>query len=290
MKRMGDNKDTKMAEETKNSEATFDYSKEQNKIQDAIGGSPTEGTDPVVEDEDKGALFLASMDEPINRTTPVTDLPDPNVNAEVSDSMSLHDNKKFAGKGFTSANEIYPNPSQDRHARAASKFDISKLDESMILDMPQIKAATFEIITMLELKPKDPAIRFRWANYKNFVSGNLARYYALGFQNASIDDIDVEKTPVHESMLEGSTVKYYDIILLKVSVLRLMELYKANMIKSVNRLIEHRERGLREANRDFASGLSAGDRANYNKLKEALGREPVEFFVPGAEESQVVTR
>lgn len=174
-----------------------------------------------------------------------------------------------------------------KHAKPASKIDLENLDESMIMDLPMIKAATFEIMDMLNLKPKDKTLRFRWGNCKNFVAGNLARYIALGYRMADIDDVDQSKVAVDPSMIEGTQVKYYDIILLKIPVIRLMELYKANIIKSVNRLARFKERGIKEANRQFASDLqsSPGLVNGYNKVKEALGGEdPVQFYSPGVKD------
>lgn len=278
--------------------AVFNYEEEQKTIQaslDAaklsqIDSSITEGvgsdvtTSGTAEEIGDHAAFL-TYDE---------DKDDP--------GLTLHPKGAFAGQGFTPANEVntdkrpvqrqQPNVplNNKRVAKPATEIDLANLDESKILDMPQIKAATFEILSMLDLKPKDPAIRFRWANYKNNVAGNLARYYALGFENALLADVDTDRSPVHESMVDGTQVKYYDIVLLKVNVIRLMELYKANIIKSVNRLVKHRERGLKEANREFTDGLTGRDKSNYNKMRDQLQKEPVEFFTPGVEESQVVGR
>src|SRR5215831_6399939 len=209
----------------------FNYDKEQSKVQEAIGG-----TEP---DDDVTPTFLVD-EEQIDR------------------GMTLNKQEEVEGAGLTPLNRVDTQVRQQRsginyevvetkRAQPATPVDLSNLDESMILDMPQIKAATFEVIDMMSLKPKDPAIRFRWANYKNFTSGNLGRYYALGFKNASPDDIDMEKTPVDPSMIEGTQIKWYDVILIKINVIRLMELYKSNIIKSVNRLVKHRERGVKEA-------------------------------------------
>lgn len=237
-------------------------------------------------------------------------------------TMTLNDEKLYEGRGLEPANLIKEKEGQEfkdardikpkqerlnaktkkvldkeieeannkRVAKPATELDLENLDESKIMDMPEIRAASFEIITLLDLKPKDKSMRFRWANYKNAVSNNLARYLALGYQIASIDDVDIERTPVHESMIEGGQIKYYDILLLKIPVMRLMALYKSNIIKSVNRLAKSREKGLREANREFMDRLNnEGLGGQYNMAKAKLGgRNPVEFYTPGVEESQLV--
>jgi hypothetical protein len=171
--------------------------------------------------------------------------------------------------------------------RPATEVDIENLDESHIANMPEIKAATFEIIDMLNLKPKDKTIRFRWANFKNYVAGNLSRYFSLGYSIASIDDVDIQRTPVDPSMIEGTQVKYYDIVLIKIPVIRLMELYKANIVKAANRLIKSRERGIREAQRAFVNEVQQSGKlqGGYNKMREQMqGEEPVVFYTPGVEE------
>ncbi len=240
-------------------------------------------SDVLNEDQDKGPVFIYDDDD-----TPPT--------------MTSVPQETYEGRGMTPANEITEAPSRrvrrtiktesiKKEAKPATDIDLENLDESQIMNMPEIKAASFEILSLLDLKPKDKSIRFRWANYKNHVAGNLANYYRLGYQTASIDDVDIERTPVDVSMIDGTQIKYYDILLLKIPVMRLMALYKANIIKSVNRLAKARDRGLREANRDFKDQLSAepGAISGFNKVKQALGGvDPVQFYVPGAEESQVV--
>lgn len=310
MKRVGDKTtpaESKTFEPTPPFQPTeFNYETEQAKVEavmhDAVGG------------DDPGPVFLMDDDGADN-------------------GMTLNSPDVAAGRGFTAANQIERRPGEGfkdtrevtnlgketrvvpeltlatenevlrratpsnqvapKFAVPATKIDLENLDESMILNLPSIKAATFEVMDMLNLKPVDKTIRFRWANFKNNVAGNLARYYALGYKTASIDDVDQTKIKVDESMIDGTQVKYFDIILLKIPVIRLMELYKANIIKSVNRLVKFKERGIKEANRQFMTDLAASgkDTAGYNRAKAQMGgREPVEFFVPGAEESTVINQ
>jgi hypothetical protein len=197
----------------------------------------------------------------------------------------------IAGKKPKQEFILEPEDGRKRGARAAEKIDISQIDESVIMRLPQIKAASFEIIDILNPKPKDPAIRFRWVNYKNNVAGNMSRYLALGFTVATLADVDLEKTPIDPSMIDGTQIKYYDVVLLSINVLRLMALYKANILKSANRLIKAKERGLNEANRQFAENLKSDGRmvAGYNRAKQALnGRDPVAFYDPDNEVTAVV--
>lgn len=221
----------------------------------------------LTQDDDKGPAF-----------------PDP------PDTMSLH-TKEFYDKqaGFQPAIEHPDSPASQRRpisrisnkvATPATEIDLENLNESMIMDMPEIKAASFKIIDMLDPKPKDKSIRFRWANCKNHVAGNLGKYLAIGFQVAQLDDVDQVRTPIDPSMVDGTQVKYYDVLLLKINVIKLMELYKTNILKSISKLVKAKEKGLAEANRQFQSDISAtpGASAQLSKYRQALGHEPVEFY------------
>lgn len=234
-------------------------------------------TDNAVDivDDDKGPAF-----------------PDPPETTQVSDpGMSLHPKEFYDGQsGFRPAIEVKDNKGNDvekktdfvrvKTAQPATIDDLENLDESMIMSMPEIKATSFKIIDMLAPKPKDPGIRFRWANNRNYVAGNLGKYIALGFELARLDDVDEKRTPVDPSMVKGTQIEWYDVVLLKINVIRLMELYKKNIISAVGKLQKAKEKGLAEANRQFAADIAAtpGASAAYNHYRNALGKAPVEFF------------
>lgn len=188
--------------------------------------------------------------------------------------------KKNEGFSDKDTKEQFNKLAGSKTAQPAQEVDLENLDESMIMNMPEIKASSFKIIDVLNPKPKDKSIRFRWANCKNYVAGNLGKYLAIGFQVASIDDVDQKKTPIDPSMIEGSQIKFYDVILLKINVVQLMGLYKRNILRSVDKLTKAKEKGLAEATRQFQAGVSdsPGASAAYNHYKQALGKEPVEFF------------
>jgi len=238
----------------------------------------------LVDDDDKGPAF-----------------PEPSDVLEQK-NMSVHSEEFYDKQGgfapaieVTSSNSGFTGQETKKHlddltgkkikrvgdgVRPAEEVDLANIDESMIMDMPAIKATAFKIIDILDPKPKDKALRFRWANYKNYVGGNLGKYLAIGFQVASLDDIDQKRTPIDPSMVDGTQIKWYDVILLKINVIRLMELYKTNIIKSINKLERTKAKGLAEATRQFQSDISAepGAARAYNHYKQAIGHEPVEFF------------
>lgn len=239
--------------------------------------------------------------EPEEQVTPeplFTDPEDDKVKEQLGHSTGLQDPYKDAG--FTPAiessieqqNEVRKERLKNaKIARPAEPIDLENLDESMIMNMPEIKAVSFELIDMLNPKPKDKSIRFRWTNYKNAVAGNLGRLIALGYKYATPEDIDTTKYTLDPSMIEGTQIRYYDVVLLKINVIRLMQLYKSNIIRSVMKLGRAAERGKNEANRQFASDLASSPQmiARYNQAKmQNNGVEPIEFYTPGAEESAVI--
>ena len=178
---------------------------------------------------------------------------------------------------------IAKNP--NRPVRTADDIDLSKLDESTAMDLPFISVAEYKLTDMLNLAPKDPAIRFRWVNFKNYVAGNMGRLAAIGFQVASIDDVDTVKTPVDASMIDGTQVIYYDIKLMKVNVLRLMSLYKRNVITSLGRIRNFQKTGEAAANKQLMDDIS-GNPALLAGLRKMMianqGEQPIEFYDPGA--------
>lgn len=183
--------------------------------------------------------------------------------------------------GFTSAATVPV--VNNKPVRTANDLDLANLDETMIMDLPFISAGDFTLVDSLNLKPKNPEIRFRWVNYKNYVAGNLGRYIALGFEAASKDDVDLVKTPVHDSMIDGNTVKYYDIQLYKIHVLKLMALYKMNIVKSLGRVRNYKEAGKAAAEKDFNDTISGDPKllAGLNKMRMANdGENPIEFYDP----------
>lgn len=181
-----------------------------------------------------------------------------------------------------------------KRGRPATKIDISKLDETMIMSMPFIKTSHDIVPGILFLKPKDPTVRFRWVNYKNWEGGNYQRFRAIGFSNASKEDVDTAVTPVGDNCIEGTEIKWYDVILMKINVFVLMSLYKGNILSALQKVGRFQENAMSEAQRQFnediysglveGTGPHAGGRllTAYKRMK-AQGMN-IEFYVPGLDE------
>lgn len=159
-------------------------------------------------------------------------------------------------KGFSSAaaimDTVVNNENDGKRVRPAGKIDLEKLDESMVLDLPFIQAKSFDVASILDVKPKDPAFRFRWVNFKNNEGGNYDMFKSVGFENATVADIDEKRTPLGDSIRkQDGTLKYYDVMLMKINTIRLMSAYKANIQESLQRVGRFSENALKEAKRMF---------------------------------------
>lgn len=164
-------------------------------------------------------------------------------------------------------------------ARPATAFDLAKLDESNIMDIPFIEAKSLDIPAMLQIKPKEANIRFRWVNFKNNEGGNYGMFKAIGFTNATPDDVDGE---IGEHLRkEDGTIKWWDVILMKVNVITLMSAYKKNIQRSLHQVGRWDKGALEEAKKTFANSCSADA---LQALKQA-GLN-VEFYVPNKAEME----
>lgn len=168
---------------------------------------------------------------------------------------------------------------QRSNIRSATRHDLETMTESDLLDMPYIKAVSFDIVALLQVKPKEGAIRFRWVNYKNEEGGNYDKFKAIGFENATVDDVHPD-TPIGDTLVkDGNTIKYYDVILMKINTIRLMSAYKANILKSLDMVGRSPERALNESRRIFNNEVSPDMLA----AMKAAGHT-VDFYIPDKEE------
>ncbi len=133
---------------------------------------------------------------------------------------------------------------------------------------------------MLDVKLKDPAYRARWVNFKNNEGGNYDMFKSIGFENCTVDDIDQDRTPIGDSIKkQDGALKYYDVILMKVNTLRLMQAYKANIQESLQRVGRFSEAAKAEAQRMFKD--SVGEDI-LNELKKHGHK--VEFYISTKED------
>lgn len=164
-------------------------------------------------------------------------------------------------------------PKRNKKDSEEKELDLATLDESNIMLLPFIEAKAFDIPKLMDIKPKDPALRFRWVNFKNNEGSNYSLFKAMGFENVKPEDIDGEYA---ESFLkEDGTIKYYDVIAMKINVLVLMARYKRNIMRSMVQVGQWDKTAIAEAQKTFANNCS-------NDLLAALKRAgmKIEFYAP----------
>jgi hypothetical protein len=163
-------------------------------------------------------------------------------------------------------------------ARPATQVDLASIDESNVLDMPFIDAHSFDIPAMLQVKPKDPGTRFRWVNYKNYEGGNYAMFKAIGFSNAMPADVD---GPISEHLIksEDGTIRWFDVMLMKVSVIQLMGVYKKNIIRALQMVGRWQPQAISQAKRTLENEVGS-DVLQMLKDKGLT----VEFYAPSQKE------
>lgn len=157
---------------------------------------------------------------------------------------------------------------QRQGARPAEEFDLSKLTEADIMDMPQIEAADFDTLTFLDkILPKEAHMRFHWvycgtAAKVDAGPVNVARYQNWKFDFASLEDVQDEGLDFARALLnDKGRIQYYDIVLMKVDVFRLMSLYKRNILKGTKRMENIKKNSERMAEESFRELVGVDPRA-----------------------------
>lgn len=180
--------------------------------------------------------------------------------------------------------QIIPPPSSadqnagtSQKARPATQADLSNLTEADILNLDFVDAKSFDIPAMLQVKPKDGNIRFRWVNFKNYEGGNYAMFKAIGFSNAQPEDVEGE---VSEHLRkEDGTIKWFDVVLMKVPVLHLMGIYKKNIIKALMKVGRWQTEAIAQAKRTLDHEIGSDV---LNALRKQ-GKQ-IEFYAPTVKE------
>jgi hypothetical protein len=231
---------------------------------------------------------LAENMDPENLTQKVID----RLKAEAKQAQSGNTIGETAGFSRTVSKSPYqpdvqiipPPSSADQNAgqkgfdaRPAQPSDLSKITEADILNLDFIDAKAFDIPAMLQVAPKDGNIRFRWVNFKNYEGGNYAMFKAIGFQNAKPEDI---AGPLSEHLLkEDGTIKWFDVILMKVPTLHLMGIYKKNIIRALMKVGRWQTAAIEQAKRTLDHDVGSD-------VMNALRRQGknVEFYAPTVKE------
>lgn len=163
------------------------------------------------------------------------------------------------------------------------EFDPKLIDEQW-LGRGIIEAKPLSMPEMLSIKPKDPNIMFRWVNYKSEEGSRVARHQSMGFTISTIEDID---GPLPMEIKQGAIgIICYDVVLMKIDKLRLLQAYEYNLQKSqrmVSRKGSH-DKALETA----VAQLKADMTANGVPSEYIKGR--VGYFMPNSDIADAITR
>lgn len=167
-----------------------------------------------------------------------------------------------------------PPPTQ---ARSATPRDLSNITEADIMGLEFVDAKGFDIPAMLQVTPVSGDIRFRWVNFKNYEGGNYAMFKAIGFENAKPEDV---KGPLSQHLLkEDGSIKWFDVILMKVGTLHLMGIYKKNIIKALMKVGRWQTEAIQQAKRTLEHDVGSD-------VLRALAKQDkkIEFYAPSVKE------
>lgn len=167
-----------------------------------------------------------------------------------------------------------PPPTQ---ARSATPRDLANITEADIMGLDFIDAKGFDIPAMLQVTPKSGEIRFRWVNFKNYEGGNYAMFKAIGFENAKPEDVKGDLS-VH-LLKEDGTIKWFDVILMKVGTLHLMGIYKKNIIKALMKVGRWQTEAIAQAKRTLEHDVGS-DVLNALRKQD----KKIEFYAPSVKE------
>ena len=161
--------------------------------------------------------------------------------------------------------------------RPATKIDLANITEADVLNLDFVDAKSFDIPAMLQVTPKSGDIRFRWVNFKNYEGGNYAMFKAIGFSNAKPEDV---AGSLSEHLLkEDGTIKWFDVILMKVPTLHLMGIYKKNIIKALMKVGRWQTEAIAQAKRTLEHDVGS-DVLNALRKQD----KKIEFYAPTVKE------
>ena len=114
----------------------------------------------------------------------------------------------------------------------------------------------------------------------------MQRLVALKFSTATLDDICDEDRQKAEGMVQGTQIRQYDVVLMKIPLMLLMSYLKNNIMTSAYKLdsaVDGRL-GQAAANQSFSDllgsdpdALNTNAKGQLNKYRQATGKEPVTF-------------
>lgn len=166
-----------------------------------------------------------------------------------------------------------------------SEAELADLDESTLFKY-NIVAKSLTDSAMVTIRPKLSSISFRWVYFNNGVvqgskdkitASNVARYKYMGFDFASIDDVDGGEDSLLDGIIEdGGKIINFDTVLMKIDKIRLMGHYKKSLTKSFTDVDQSLGKALKGAENDIAQTSA------YQKALAMHPKAKIEFYNPTA--------
>lgn len=151
-------------------------------------------------------------------------------------------------------------------------------EDEILLDETIIAKPIF-INEAYKIKPKDKHYAFLWGHYGRSDSAGSARYSqlkAMGFQNASEDDLLPKEQGGHQAQVDGGKLMLGDVILMKMQRNRYLAHLKHNMQKSSDMLVPQK---IHEVAKGRMGSLITGNRG-----MPSMDRQKGEVFIPKGED------
>lgn len=175
-------------------------------------------------------------------------------------------------------------PERPRAVRRSSvKLGPAAIGEHM-LGRGLIQAKPLQMPDMLDVKPKDPTLMFRWVNFKSEEGRRVNLHLSMGFNFAQREDVQGPMginiansmgTQPNSVANANGWITCFDVVLMKIDKMTLLGAYEFNLQKS-RRMVSRsgiRENALKQA----ISALREGLPANFD---ESLLEDKVAYFAP----------
>lgn len=164
--------------------------------------------------------------------------------------------------------------------QSVAKSDIEdrfyELSEDEILLDETVIAKPIFINEAYKIKAKDKHYAFRWVEYQAKGGLRYQQMKAMGFTNASEDDLLPQSQGGHQAQVEGGKLMLGDCILMKMPRNKYLAHLKYNMQKSSDMLVPQK---IHEAAKGRMGSLITGSRG-----MPSMDRHKGEVFIPRAED------
>lgn len=168
------------------------------------------------------------------------------------------------------ANQVQSIPKNEIEGRF---YEIS--EDELLLDA-SVEARPLFTNEAYKIKPKDKHYCFLWGNFK---AGQGLRYnqlIAMGFQNASEDDLLPKEQGGHQAQVDGGKLILGDVMLVKMQRNKYLSHVKYNLLKSNGMLTPQK---IHEQAKSMAGSITTG-----NHGMPTMDKHKGEFFISSSGE------